>query len=270
MKISMTKYIFALTFTSVISCNNHNVQKNYPFEIPKVVFNDTVSMGKILFVSENIEPNYAIFCGKYKIGGSVNFDRHKVFYKDSIFTQNRVDLDYFDSFNEFSKFDTDSFKIKADYSQDILFDWFATEPYNSYYPVFIQNESSKTKILIGKDDRIFAIQEAKDEKGIWRPIESRGTDFCGVGYWGLKIQAREFGVFLLSKYKGDFVTDIRARVKVGKNIYTSNSFIGNINRKQFLLKKFDTDTKKNSENDINQFFFGSIPLQLDTIFDGEK
>lgn len=266
----MNKYIFTLILISIISCNNDNVLKSYSFEIPKVVFTDTVKLGKNLFVSENIESNYAIFCGKYRIGESVTFERHKVFHKDSIFIKNRINLDYFDSFNEFSKFDTDSFKVKADYSQDILFDWFATEPYNNYYPVFIQNESSKTKILIGKDDRIFAIQEAKDEKGIWRPIESRGTDFCGVGYWGLKIQAREFGVFLLSKYKGDFVTDIRARVKVGKNIYTSNSFIGNINRKQFLLKSLDAETKRNSGNDINQFFFGSIPLQLDTIFDDKK
>jgi hypothetical protein len=266
----MNKYIFILASITIISCNNGNVQKSYSFEIPKVLFNDTVRIEKTLFVSENTESNYAFFCGKYRIGESVTFDSHKIFYKDSIFMQNKINLDDFNSLDEFLDLDTDSFNVKADYSQDILFNWFATEPYNSYYPVFIQNESSKTKVLLGKDDRIFAIQEAKDEKGIWRPIESRGSDFCGVGYWGLKIQAGEFGVFLLSKYKGDFVTDIRARVKVGEDVYISNSFKGKIDKRQFLLKDITEMDKQNSRNDINYFFFGSIPLQLDTIVDDKK
>jgi hypothetical protein len=266
----MRKYIFALILISITSCYNEKVQKSASFKIPKVVFVDTVKLLKTLFVSENIESTYATFCGKYKIGEAVTFGKYKAIYQDSIFRQNIITIDYFDLGDDISEFDTDSFKVKADYSQDILCDWFAIKPYNSYYPVFIQNKSSKTKLLTGKDDRIFAIQEAKDEKGIWRPIESPKEDHCGGGSWALKMQPKEFGVFLLPKYKGDFETDIRARVKVGKNIYTSDSFVGNINRKQFLLKNLDKVNKQNLGNYIKYKFFGSVPLQLDTVLNGEN
>lgn len=114
---------------------------------------------------------------------------------------------------------------------------------------------------------MFAIQEALDDNGDWRPIEGRGFDFCGNGYWGLKIHSNEFMTILFPKYAGDFKTKIRVRIKNHDIIYVSRPFEGTINKKQFYFGK-DRDyhyceDDKNKTGAIQHVFYGSIPLELD-------
>jgi hypothetical protein len=259
----MKNFISLIFILIVVSCKNESQFSSSIFVAPKVLFVDTVKLEKTLFKSEYIEEPYAIFCGKYSLVDTVKFDKKKVFYRDSIFKKDGIYIEY-DVKDEIDSTETSDFRVSTDYSQDVLFNWWATERANCYYPAFIQNTSKIVKTLIGKDDRVLAIQEAKDEKGIWRTIEYKGIDFCAVGYWRLNIYPKEYGVFLLRKYEGDFKTSLRVRIKVGKNICVSNGFEGSIDKKQFLLKVLNSETEPMWRESINSSFFGSIPLQLDT------
>jgi hypothetical protein len=108
---------------------------------------------------------------------------------------------------------------------------------NGLFPVYIINASSKPRELIAEEGSIIMIQEAKDEKGNWRPIE----------YWQIKdpyIKARhlktlEPGSMLevgVPRYQGDYKTTLRMRVllnKAGRCLY-SNQYEGSIMRSQLL------------------------------------
>lgn len=72
--------------------------------------------------------------------------------------------------------------------------------------VYVANTSPCRKLLYGKNQRVFAIQETKDHTGEWRPIESQGPDFCGNGQWVLKLRPGQMGVFLMAKYRGKYQT----------------------------------------------------------------
>jgi hypothetical protein len=138
---------------------------------------------------------------------------------------------------------------------------------NFYYPVYIVNQTPNTKLFIGKDSYVFAIQEALDEKGNWRPIEGRAFDACGNGSWGLKIYSYEFVTVLLPKYEGDFKTKIRVRIKNRDIIYVSKPFEATINKKQFFLDKesdyYYRDLIKDKAKTIEQLFYGSVPLEME-------
>lgn len=67
----------------------------------------------------------------------------------------------------------------------------------------------------------------------------------------------------MRKFKGDYETFLRTRIKNGDNILVSKKFKGLINKKQFLLKK--GSTPKVLLNEVNKYsvvglFFGATPL----------
>jgi hypothetical protein len=51
------------------------------------------------------------------------------------------------------------------------------------FPVYIWNVSSETTSIPVEGVTTSVIQEAKDESGIWLPIEYHGNGFCGNGMW---------------------------------------------------------------------------------------
>jgi hypothetical protein len=51
------------------------------------------------------------------------------------------------------------------------------------YPVYIWNSTDSTTSIPMEGVETEMIQEAKDEKGNWRPIEYHIYGFCGNGYW---------------------------------------------------------------------------------------
>ncbi|MBX2876283.1 MAG: hypothetical protein KTR30_29455 [Saprospiraceae bacterium] len=106
---------------------------------------------------------------------------------------------------------------------------------SAYFPVFIVNENNSTHSLSGKDSRVFAIQEALDSNGNWRPIERQAWGFCGNGWWGRKIMPKHSAVFSMPKYTGDFSTQLRIRLRSGSQTLVSLPFPGKINYQQFYL-----------------------------------
>jgi hypothetical protein len=124
------------------------------------------------------------------------------------------------------------------------------------------------KIFIGKDNYVFAIQEASDTSdGVrWYPIEGKGFDFCGNGYFRRKIQPKEFIMFLFPKYSGLEEIMLRIRLKIGDDLIISKPFKGKINRNQFNLKRdswFYNNLKETKGSSVNGIFYGAFPKDID-------
>ena len=137
----------------------------------------------------------------------------------------------------------------------------------TFFPVFLTNETSTPLALQGQNSYLFAIQEAKDSTGIWRPIETRVMRSCTTGPWARKIMPQHFAVFLMPKYAGEFETELRVRFRNGTQILVSQSYKGSINYQQFSLPGEDLYYAKFYRKQRYYFVkdcFGSIPLDLST------
>jgi len=168
---------------------------------------------------------------------------------------------------------TDSLEIAADYESSVAM----KHPDNNiayyYYPVYVVNNTSQTRVFTGKDGHVFAIQEALDSNGDWRPIEIRPFYMCGNGAWSLKIHSQEFLTFFVPKYKGDYETKLRIRLKVGdkrigETIYFSESFEGTINTKQFYFYNLHGDLfpeRLSNKEELFYYFYAAEPLETDEI-----
>ncbi len=158
---------------------------------------------------------------------------------------------------------TDGFELVPDYSTMVYRNEYDLEYANYYYPVYLINQTPATKAFIGKDSHVFGLQEALDTNGQWRPIEGRGFDYCGNGYWSLKVDPQEFVTVLFPKYSGDYKTKIRVRIKNGDNIYVSKSYDGTINEKQLYLEKDSylyRELIENKSSAIQYLFYGAEPF----------
>jgi hypothetical protein len=219
--------IIILTF---ISCVQNPKEKPIiqTFKFPTVIQPKTNE--KIDYFNHDCLSNSSsIAIGKRKFCDTLQLDLTPKL--DTSFTN-----DYVFEWNNDS-FKTDGLELFPNYKSNIGFKYVEFQKSNLYYPVFIVNHTRSSKIINGKDGEVYAIQEALDLNQHWRPIEGRGPDFCGVGKWGLRIHPNEFFVFLMPKYKGNYYTKLRIRIKIGKTTYVSHPFEGIINPKQFYLNK---------------------------------
>ena len=60
---------------------------------------------------------------------------------------------------------------------------------------------------------------------------------CGMGFYWKNIKSNEQIVTSVFKYKGNYTTTLRLKLKNGKRIIYSNSFRGSINYNQFDTNK---------------------------------
>ncbi len=101
--------------------------------------------------------------------------------------------------------------------------------------VYVVNSSEKTAHLDHQSARLIMIQEAKDELGVWRPIEFWKYHRSGTPYGTIELTPDQFVISKILKYDGEFETDIRLKLKNGKHIIYSAPFRGTINTNQFNL-----------------------------------
>jgi hypothetical protein len=107
--------------------------------------------------------------------------------------------------------------------------------YVNSYPLVIYNKSNK-----GVLTRFKYIQEAKDVNGNWKPIEYY-YNFSGCGNpesFYFKLLSKNFMIYPIIKYGGNFKTKLRVKLYNKGNIYYSNEFEGFINQSQFDTIKF--------------------------------
>jgi hypothetical protein len=124
---------------------------------------------------------------------------------------------------------------------------------NQAFPVFIFNQSDSIISLDLKEDWFFMIQEAKNEKGKWKPIEYyEPYTYCGNSFWSKKLIPNHYAISKVYKYEGKFKTKLRLKFMTNNKIYYSNEFVSFINLKQFELS--ENILKKTVENRKKYFF----------------
>ena len=96
------------------------------------------------------------------------------------------------------------------------------------FPVIVVN-TTKDTLSIGYGVHLPIIMEAKDNKGIWKPIEEPYIYMCGTGLNGIILSPNEILLTSTPIYQGKFVTKLRLRY----NNILSKEFYGTINLTQF-------------------------------------
>lgn len=117
-------------------------------------------------------------------------------------------------------------------------------------PVFIVNTSNDTLLIDHQDERVIMIQEAKDELGNWKPIEYWLFSSCGNSYGYVSLPPKQLALIKVTRYSGNFRTQMRLKLRNRNTIFYSNIFTGYINKKQFELPSNATDsiTRQKFEN----------------------
>lgn len=156
---------------------------------------------------------------------------------------------------------TDGFQLFIDAASTLHFKVYDTEEY--YIPLYVVNETNRTKVFIGKDNHAFGLIEAVDTTIYdWKPITCDQFDFCGNGYLGIKVHPGEFVLCLIPKFTGNHQGRMRIRLKMGESLYVSSFYSGTFNYSQFEIKKgtwpYDV-MKEKPDAAIPSSFFGVAP-----------
>ncbi|QNR25170.1 hypothetical protein [Croceimicrobium hydrocarbonivorans] len=253
------KTILLLSILVLTSCQRN--QSTFPpkeFKYPKL-FNSQIldSIQSTPFEAKRISEVFPIFIGKFKYQDSIdvnplNIDSTQI----NNFIQNDLQNDWLDSL------DINGLELLIDPNTSVPF----SKSYNfggsprDYFPVYFVNSTNKDKVFYGKDGHVFGIQEAKEKRNQWHPIEVKGYDFCGNGRWAMIIHPQEFVVVLMQKYQGDYETEIRSRFKIGENIFVSKPYEGSIFKSQFSLpdSSYLLRTREHWNKDpSNWYFYGA-------------
>ena len=265
----MTRIFTILTLTFLFGCNSKKQSDNLTdnaFKIPFVKQLKKTDTAKY-FVEENISSRFPVFVGQFKFSDTLEFtgSREK---RDSISEKQR---NWEWKVYDFDTLSSDGLQIITDYKTTVLYYKELTAiTSNCYYPVYIVNETSMPKIFVAKDSYVFGIQEAADTSDYmrWYPIECRGFDFCGNGYYRRKLMPKEFIMVLFPKYYGNELTQMRVRLEIAGNLFISKPFIGRIDRKQFDLEKGSWEydyLKKTKGIGCDGMFYGASPKNLDKL-----
>lgn len=99
------------------------------------------------------------------------------------------------------------------------------------------NSLNTLRITTHIGETLIAIQEAKDGKDNWRPIEYWLNDRCGNSFGEIQLLLNNFIGFFIPRYYGSYKTKLRLRVLIGSKIYLSREWNGRINKKQFIKPK---------------------------------
>lgn len=236
---------------------------NRDFQLPVIV--QAPTKDKIEFKNiDFLDDSRFMFYGKYKFTDTLYFEEHRkldtTYQKDYISDYSRPGIN--------DPLTTDGFQIFVDYNTTMYNKDEYMQKGEYFFPVYLVNETTRTKVFTGKDNYVLGIQEAVDSSQYyrWRPIECRGFDYCGNGNFGLKIHPGEFVMFLVPKYIGNEKNFMRIRLKIGESLYLSHSFFGSFNRQQFDLKE-DSYVKyrliENKASTIQWMFFGATPKGYD-------
>lgn len=108
---------------------------------------------------------------------------------------------------------------------------------SAFFPMFVVNETAKTKVIVREKLHIETIHEARDSNGLWRPIGKTHLGMTGRRVWLLNLHPQEYATFLIPLYQGNYATELRVCLKNGDNLLFSNLYSGNINYDQFSFRK---------------------------------
>jgi hypothetical protein len=255
----------------VVGCQQDQAAVSPPpssFVLPALAPPKQPTLVPVPVTAERIQEVYPPFVGRFRFTSRIALE-----HPDRVdSTEHLTDFARYRMLEDSSSLGTDGLEIAADYAQSVVYqkpgDFGAYAhlfPPRNTFPVYVANTSPRRKLLYGKNQRVFAIQEAKDRTGEWRPIESQGPDFCGNGQWVLKLRPGQMGVFLMDKYSGTYQTLLRVRLQNGDSRYVSAPYKGQIDERQFALSATERQRLEKSDGAIQQLYFGAAPALADSI-----
>jgi hypothetical protein len=109
------------------------------------------------------------------------------------------------------------------------------------YPVFVINRSDFANSITIEDASMAMIYEAKNEYGIWKPIEYKTYSWCGNSYFSYTLNPDDFALLKVPVQSGDYKTKLRLKIRIGNNIFYSNEIEGIINKSQMHFDNTDSD-----------------------------
>jgi hypothetical protein len=244
----------------LIACSKpaaKNVEARAVFTIPRIAQAIDSLPTDSLVHSDHLDVANVNYWGKFRFSNSIDLQSHS----DSF-----PRLDHIESgpwLGSRDSISTDGLQLVMDYSTTISLKDHPSR-IGAKYPVFLVNETTKPKVLWGKESRVYAIQEAVDSSGRWRPIEGKPYNGDGYGQWGEVIRPGQFVAFGMTKYAGDYKTRIRVRLVNDEAIYVSQPVRGAINYAQFRMKPdtyFFKLMQKEPIKTIVTSFYGALPLE---------
>lgn len=213
-----------------------------------------------LFECDYLIESMFLFYGKFKFSDELKLEGHphRIYEYKNEYVREYVRPEPNDTIQ------TDGFQIFVDYNTNITLNVSSDTNGNTFFPIYVVNENTRTKMFVAKDSYVFGIQEAINDTRYhsWLPIECKPLFFCGNGYCGLMVQPGEFVMFLAPKYEGEEKHDMRIRLQIGENLYFSPTYKGTMNPKQFEIKGADLKYQLNEQpaNTIQWRFYGAFPL----------
>jgi hypothetical protein len=81
--------------------------------------------------------------------------------------------------------------------------------------------------------------------------------------WSTTLSPKEYVVFFVPKYAGNYKTKIRVRLRIGGKLLFSEPITGYISMKQFLLGKADKKRQLENIQYIKDDFYGTLPFEFD-------
>jgi hypothetical protein len=111
--------------------------------------------------------------------------------------------------------------------------------------VLLVNGTQAQVAFSASDSRLYIVQEARDRRGKWRPIEYLPSSWCGNSYHQVFLGAHEYWEFAAARYTGRYKTKLRFRLteyegKTERLRVLSNEFEGSVNDKQFTIQQGHT------------------------------
>jgi hypothetical protein len=246
------KYIFTVFLTIIIcSCNSPkniidsaDLNKNHEYKSETFenslfhikyfgtagklinINNDRITnalKGKVKFNSDIVVDNkpQMVYCGEKKL--SLIFDTTQIVSFDNPF------------------FRTDLKKINCT----------DTIPVFLGYPLYIINKNFFSRFTITNGDGYGIIFEAKDSRGKWQPISYLSHSYNFPLSYDYILNPRDYLIATLPKYSGEFQTHIRIKLRTQCGDFFSNSIIGKISTKQFLIP--DSIANNTNRDIVNSF-----------------
>ena len=242
-------------FAILIGCNSKTVlnESRKEFTIP-IVLNTSISDSLKKNINDSLLFSFIPIMGKFKYSDTIDFAS---FIGKSMEEDDPLMNDFVHDSHDWienDSLDVNGFEMFVDYNQTVYYG--ATESQLlKYYPVFIVNSTTTTKIFTGHDGMATGVQQATFGGENWRSLNRKIKRFigCGNGYFYIKVHPGEFVLLLVRKYSGDYRPQVRVAIKNGQSIYVSKSFIGNINESQY--KYLDSLSTGEFEEDREIFQF---------------
>jgi len=233
-KIMKTYLILLFSLLFVLSCTNEADINNNSFIFPTIDINyKKFYKDKDSLTVINVDSLQEQFSG-YVFG---KYPKQKTEIQIEEFNSNH--LEEIKILVDYDTIQSDGLQIKIDTNQIVIdpfyYNLFGNK--TSFLPVAIINETSEAKAISTITNRILLIQEIYYEPyNNWLAInQPQIFGMCGQDYSSIILNPEEYIIVNAPIYDGNQLIKMRIKIKIGGNVFISNTYKSRINLSQILL-----------------------------------